>query len=300
LPGLELRPGEPLSRHTTFKIGGPAELFVEVASEAGLSALLSVVSRQRLPFLLLGLGSNILIPDAGLPGVVARLGEGFKRIRLTGTRAEAGAGVALPLLARETAKAGLAGLEPLCGFPSTVGGAVWMNAGCYGTEIKDVLISAWLVERDGTRRRIGVAELGAGYRSTALQRGDSILTRASFRLRPDLPETCLARITELNQRRWASLPTGVGNAGSIFKNPPGDHAGRLIDACGLKGRRAGGAEISDKHANVIVNRGGARANEVLALMLEARRSVAERFGVELVPEVILAGDLAAGWREGLG
>ncbi|HEX4955526.1 MAG TPA: UDP-N-acetylmuramate dehydrogenase [Thermoanaerobaculia bacterium] len=289
VPGLTLKPGEPLARHTTFKIGGPAELFVDVGTEAALSALLAAVREAGCPFLLIGLGSNLLVADEGLPGVVARLSGDFRRIQLHGTRALAGAAVALPHLAKAAAKAGLSGLEPLCGFPSTVGGAVWMNAGCYGREIKDVLISAWLVYGDGRRQRIGVRELGAGYRSTALQATDALVTRASFRLQPADPAACLAQIEELNARRWASLPSGVGNAGSIFKNPPGDYAGRLIEACGLKGRTEGGAQISDKHANVIVNRGGARAGDVLALMREARRAVAERFGVTLQPEVVLAG-----------
>ncbi len=296
--GLVLKPAEPLARHTTFKIGGPAELLAEVGTERALASLLAAVGEEGVPFHLLGLGSNLLVPDAGLPGAVARLGKGFKRVRFGSASVTAGGALALPTLARQTARRGLSGLEPLCGFPSTVGGAVWMNAGCYGTEIKDVLLSAWLVDRDGTRRRIGVGELGAGYRSTALQGTGAIVTRASFRLRPADAMACTARIEELNAKRWASLPYGVGNAGSIFKNPPGDFAGRLIEACGLKGRERGGAAISPKHANVIVNLGGATAEDVLGLMLEARRAVRERFGVELTPEVILAGELGERWRAG--
>jgi UDP-N-acetylmuramate dehydrogenase len=235
------------------------------------------------------------VPDRGLAGVIARLGKGFKRLAFRKDGATAGAALALPSVARRTARRGLSGLEPLCGFPSTVGGAVWMNAGCYGTEIKDVLVAAWLVERDGTRRRIGVPELAAGYRRTALQGGGAIVTRASFRLAPAEPAECLARIESFNARRWASLPVGVGNAGSVFKNPPGDYAGRLIEACGLKGRRQGGAAISDKHANVIVNLGGATAGDVLELMLLARRAVEDRFGVALEPEVILPAELGERW-----
>ncbi len=294
--GLAVKPAEPLSRYTTFKIGGPAELLVEVESERALALLLAAVRAEGAPFHLLGLGSNVLFPDAGMAGVVARLGKGFKRVSFGRASVTAGAALALPTLARQSARRGLSGLEPLCGFPSTVGGAVWMNAGCYGTEIKDVLLSAWLVERDGTRRRIGVPELGAGYRSTALQGTDAIVTRASFRLEPADAAACTARIEELNAKRWASLPYGVGNAGSIFKNPPGDFAGRLIEACGLKGRERGRAAISPKHANVIVNLGGATAEDVLCLMLEARRAVAARFGTTLKPEVILPGELGERWR----
>ena len=294
--GLSVRPGEPLSRHTTFRIGGPAELFVEVETEEGLASLLVAVGEAGAPFFLLGLGSNVLVPDRGVSGVVARLGKGFKRLAFRKEGVTAGAALALPSVARRTARRGLSGLEPLCGFPSTVGGAVWMNAGCYGTEIKDVMVAAWLVEPDGTRRRIGVAELGAGYRSTALQGTGAIVTRASFRLAPADPTDCVAKIEALNARRWASLPYGVGNAGSIFKNPPGDYAGHLIEACGLKGTHRGAAEISAKHANVIVNLGGARAEDVLELMLAARRAVSQRFGISLEPEVILPGELGERWR----
>lgn len=252
-----------------------------------------MVRATGVPFQLLGLGSNVLAPDAGLPGVVARLTGELKRVRIRGRRVSAGAGVALAQVARRAAKAGLAGLEALSGFPSTVGGAVHMNAGCYGTEVKDVLVSARLVELDGTRRRIAVTELEAAYRWTILKRTGAIVTRALFELAPGEPAALVARIDELNARRWQSLPSGVANAGSVFRNPPGDFAGRLLDECGLKGARIGAAEVSPKHANVIVNTGGATARDVVALMRRMRDVVAGRFGVTLVPEVVLLGGLAA-------
>ncbi len=294
--GLVVKPEQALARYATLRIGGPAERFVEVTSERGLVALLHEVARRRLPFQLLGLGSNVLIPDAGLPGVVARLGGELKRVRLRGARVSAGAGAPLALVARKAAAAGLAGLEALAGFPSTVGGAVFMNAGCYGTEIKDVLESARLVELDGRRRRIAVADLHAAYRSTGLKESGAIVTRALFALAPGDPAALLARMDELNARRWAALPSGQPNAGSIFRNPPGEAAGRLLDAAGLKGTSVGGALVSPKHANVIVNTGGASAEHVLALMRTMRDRVAERFGVRLVPEIVLLGDLAERFR----
>lgn len=293
VPGLRVRPGEPLARHTTLRIGGPAEWLIDVGSERALGALLGLAWARQLPFHLLGLGSNVLMPDEGLPGVVARLGGDLKRVRIRGARVSAGAAAPLAQVARRAAKAGLAGLEALSGFPSTVGGAIYMNAGCYGTEIRDVLHSARAVGLDGTRRRLAVVELEASYRSTSLSRTRAIVTRALFELAPGEPRALLARIDELNARRWQALPSGVANAGSIFKNPPGDHAGRLIEAAGLKGATAGGAAISERHANVIVNAGGARAADVVDLMRRARAAVAERFGVELQPEIILVGPLAA-------
>ncbi len=171
-----------------------------------------------------------------------------------------------------------------------------MNAGSYGTEIRDVLEWATVVERDGRRRRLTTAELEPSYRRTALQGTGAIVTRARFALSPGDREASLARIEELNRRRWASLPAGRPNAGSVFRNPEGDYAGRLIEQCGLKGRRRGGARISPEHGNVIVNEQGASASDVLDLMILARREVGRRFGVELEPELVLTGSLAERWR----
>lgn len=293
VPGLKVAPAQPLARLSTLRIGGPAELFVEVASERALVTLLRGVFERQIPFQLLGLGSNVLLPDEGLPGIVARLTGDLRRIRIRGSRLSAGAGAPLAVAARKAAQAGLAGLEALAGFPSTVGGAVYMNAGCYGTEIRDVLRSARLVERDGRRHRIAVADLGATYRATRLRDSGAIVTRALFELMPGEPQALVARMEELNARRWASLPSGQANAGSIFKNPAGDFAGRLLEQAGMKGTRVGGAEVSPKHANVIVNTGGATASDVVALMRTMRAAVTSRFGLRLEPEILLLGPLAA-------
>ncbi len=296
IPGLELRPGEPLNRYTTFRIGGPAELLARVRSERALRRLLETLSAAGAPCQVLGLGSNVLIPDEGLPGVILQLAGGFRRVRIEGTAAEAGGAVALGRLAKLTAEAGLAGLEALSGFPSTVGGAVYMNAGCYGTEIRDVLDWATVVERDGRRRRLTTGDLRPAYRRTALEGTGAIVTRARFALAAGDPAALLARIEELNRRRWGSLPTGRPNAGSIFRNPEGDYAGRLVERCGLRGLGRGGARISPKHGNVIVNESAATAADVLELMLAARQAVLARFGVELEPELVLTGSLARRWR----
>jgi UDP-N-acetylmuramate dehydrogenase len=294
--GLEVERSAPLAPLTTLRIGGPAEVLVTAHSQRALVALLRLTHAEGIPLHLIGMGSNVLIPDQGLAGVVARLGGVFSRSRLMGDRLRAGGAVPLPRLARTTAARGLLGLEAFSGFPSSVGGAVVMNAGCYGAEIKDVLVSVTALKRDGSRQRYRVADLAPSYRRTALQGTGVVVASATFQLRAGAATAALARIEELNRRRWASLPSGLPNAGSIFRNPPGDHAGRLIEAAGLKGRRAGGAEISPKHANVIVNHGGARAEDVLALMLAARTAVRAAFGVELEPEIVLAGPLGERWR----
>lgn len=296
-PGLMLSTTEDLSRRTTFRIGGPAEIFADVRTEAGLSALLSEIDLMDAPLFFLGIGSNVLIPDEGLPGVVATLGGDFGRVEIDGLEVRAGAAASLSKLARATASRGLIGLEALAGFPSSVGGAVRMNAGCYGTEICDVLLEVRVVDCEGESQILPVAELGAGYRSTRLQETGHIVTEARFRLRRGDAEIALARISELNRRRWQSLPSGTPHAGSVFRNPADDSAGRLIEACGLKGVGEGGARISTRHANVIVNEGGAHAADVLILMARSFEAVAERFGILLEPEVVLAGTLESRWRE---
>lgn len=294
--GLEVSAGEPLARHTTFRIGGPAELFVGAASEPALRRLQAVARDRQVPFRLLGLGSNVLLPDAGLTGIVARLIGDFLKVRYDGELVHAGAGLPLARLARQSLQRGLLGLEALAGFPSTVGGAVWMNAGSYGVEIKDVLESAELLLPDGTARELSTRELEPGYRRTNLPGSGAIVVRATFRLRSGDPAPALETLRDIDRRRRRSLPSGRPNIGSIFKNPEGDYAGRLIEECGLKGARSGGAQISERHANVIVNTGGALASDVLELMLQARGAVRERFGITLEPEVILVGEVQELWR----
>ncbi len=299
IPGLQVEISADLSRLNTFRIGGVADLFVEVSTENGLGELLRRVDRAKAPFQLLGLGSNVLVPDDGLRGVVARLGGEFREVRVDGRQVRAGGAVTLAQIARRTAAQGLTGLEALSGFPSTVGGAIFMNAGCYGTEIKDLLVEARVAGTDGSIAVWTTENLEPGYRSTRLQRVGGIVVSGLFELAPGDPDEALARIDELNRKRWGSLPSGHPNAGSIFRNPPGDYAGRMIDECGLKGLRRGGAQISPKHGNVIVNLGEARAAEVLDLMLEARSAVEERFAVRLEPEVVLTGELSKQWVKAL-
>lgn len=300
-PGIRIRREEPLRAHCTFRVGGPADLFVEVDSVAGLRTMRAACRAYDTPFHLLGLGSNVLFPDEGLRGFTVRLAGDFRRIETRhfetgGARVTAGAAVSLAKLARETASSGLVGLEALSGFPSTVGGAVFMNAGCYGTEISDVLETAEILGPDGSLRTVGAADLEPRYRETNLKGSGGIVTSAVFALTEGSSETAMARLDELNRKRWKSLPSGKPNVGSIFKNPDNDSAGRLIDQCGLKGETCGGARISEKHGNVIVNTGGARADDVLELMLRAYRAVETRFDVRLEPEVVLCGSLRAGWN----
>jgi UDP-N-acetylmuramate dehydrogenase len=288
---LTLRESVPLAERTTLRIGGPARFFADVDDAEALAALLGWSRAQGLPVLPLGKGSNILVPDEGFPGVAIVLRGDFLVVRIDGADVTAGGGASLMTLAVETKRAGLSGFENLSGIPSSIGGAIRINAGSYGTEIFELLVAVELVSRAGERRVVPAGEIAHGYRWTALVGTDDVIAGGSFRLVPKPREEIEARFREVTEKRKHALPKQA-NAGSIFKNPPGEYAGKLLEACGMKGRRAGNAQVSELHANVIVNLGGARAADVLALMEEMKAAVAARFGVALEPEIELLGGAA--------
>ena len=279
---------EPLARHTTWRIGGPARWFCRVRTEEGLARVLAAAAAGTDALAILGMGSNILVSDEGFPGYVVRLEGDFLSVTVDGSSVRAGGGAALGAVCAAAARAGLSGIEAISGIPSSMGGAVRINAGAYGGEIFDVLESARLVSRSGARREASAAKIRHGYRYSELIESGEIVASAVLRLTPAPRERIEEKTREVAQKRRGALPAEP-NAGSVFRNPPGDYAGRLIEACGLKGRVEGGAVISERHANVIVNRGGARAADVLALMKQMRDSVREKFGVALTPEVELLG-----------
>jgi len=281
---LVLRENVPLADRTTLRIGGPAALFAEVEDVSALAALLRWAADSGRPVLPLGKGSNILVPDEGFPGVAFVLAGDFRGVDVRGTEVVAGAGASLMSLAVTAQRAGLAGLENLSGIPSSVGGAVRINAGAYGSEIFDVLSSVELVSRAGERREVPASGIAHAYRWSALMESRDLVASAALRLAEADPEAIRARMAEVTAMRKAALPAQP-NAGSIFRNPPGDFAGRLLEACGMKGRRIGGAEVSRLHANVIVNAGAATARDVRALMGEMRAAVEARFAITLVPEI---------------
>lgn len=283
-------PDEPLSRHTTWRIGGPARWFCRVRTESGLASVLAGASAAAAPVALLGLGSNVLAADGGFPGVVIRLDGDFLRVAVDAAsgRVDAGGGAALGGVCAAAARAGLSGLEPISGIPSSMGGAVRINAGAYGGEIFQVLTSVRLVDRSGAARTAAASEIQHGYRWTSLVETREIVASATLTLSPAPREEIEAKTRAVSDKRRGALPSEP-NAGSVFKNPPGEFAGRLLEQCGLKGARVGAAEVSERHANVIVNRGGATAADVLALMERMRGEVAERFGITLSPEVEMLG-----------
>ena len=287
--GLELRADEPLAPRTTLRVGGRARVFAEVSRQAALAPFLRFAAANHLPLLALGKGSNVLIPDEGWPGAVFVLTGEFREWRFEGETVWAGGGAALMSLAVGTAAEGLSGLEELSGIPSTFGGAIRINAGAYGTELFDLLLSVETVSLDGVRRLRPASEIAHGYRHTELLETPDIVTGGTLRLWRREADEIQSRLSAARARRKEALPAEP-NAGSIFKNPVGLQAGKLLDACGLKGRRCGGALVSEKHANVIVNTGGATARDVKELMAAMRGAVLERFGLLLLPEIEMPGE----------
>ena len=280
LPGVDEH--HPLARHTSFNIGGPADYFLETADPA---PVLRGARERGIPARVIGAGTNLLVGDAGVEGLVLR--DVDRRFRREGDRVLGGAGLKMMRLARLAADLDLVGLEFAIGIPGTVGGAVYQDAGCWGTEVRQVLVE---VEGDG--KSWPPEELQLGYRSSAFREGvlrGELITGAWFQLRPGDGAAAREQMASWNAERLRTQPIKSKNCGSVFKNPPGDSAGRLVEAAGLKGAREGGAVISLKHANFIENTGGASATDVRRLIERARTAVAERFAVTLEAEVEMIG-----------
>jgi UDP-N-acetylmuramate dehydrogenase len=275
-----------LAPYTWFRVGGPADLLFIPEDEDDLAAFLKGLD-PTVPMLPIGVGSNLLVRDGGVEGVAIRLGRGFSKVEARdGHRIYAGAGVPDAILAREAARAGIAGLEFYRGVPGTVGGACVMNAGCYGSETTEVLVEAYAVTRAGDKVTLSHDEMGFSYRkSAAAVGGGLIFTGALFQGTPDDPAAITARMDEITARREASQPIREKTGGSTFKNPPGDSAWRLVDAAGWRGKLFGGAMFSDKHANFLINTGQATAADLEGLGDRVRADVKARFGADLEWEI---------------
>ena len=293
ISGLKVKFAESLARYTSMKVGGSADYFVEVENEAALAELLRILNRHQESFWVLGNGSNVLISDRGVRGAIMRLTGEFKTIQFKEmgevANVTAGAAVSIAQLARDAARRGYGGVEFAEGIPGSVGGALYMNAGAYGSELEQLVDQVELMTLRGEPVWLTRAEMTFSYRDSHLPSG-AVVMRVRMGLRKEEPAQVSARLRELARKRKASQPSGSPNSGSMFRNPPGDYAGRLIDAAGLKGTRLGGCQISERHGNFIVNHGGAKAIEVRQLMELAQREVQKKFGIDLIPEVKLLGD----------
>ncbi len=290
-----IRFDEPLAKHCSFEIGGPADIFCEPETVTQLIELLNYAVINQIHYFILGKGSNILIGDKGMGGMVIHTAR-LNKIAHDENCVSAQCGACLKDLCAYARQLGLAGLEFASGIPGSVGGAVYMNAGAYGGEIKDVLhFSKYLIPNpEGLRSFASVRHLKSkqhefAYRHSVFQASGYIHLSSLFRLTPDDPKAIAARMSDLEQERWAKQPMDLPSGGSVFKRPPGHFTGKLVDDCGLKGYRIGGAAISDKHCGFIVNLGGASAADVLNLISHVQTTVLERFGVILEPELRLIG-----------
>jgi UDP-N-acetylmuramate dehydrogenase len=279
-----------LSRYTTLGTGGPARWFAEPASVEELVERLAWAAGEGVPVAAVGLGSNMLVADEGFPGLVLKLAGDLARAEAADGMLTGGGGAPLAVCLHRARAAELGGIEFVCAIPGTVGGAVWMNAGAYGGDIAGVLERALVADADGARW-LTPAELGLRYRSSGLRHGQ-VVARAEFRLEPRPLAEIKAAVAEMQARRKAAQPTNKRTFGSVFKNPEHElTAGRMLEACSLRGYRIGGAQISPKHANFIENAGEATSTDAVALIAEARRRASEQFGVHLHPEVQLLGAL---------
>jgi UDP-N-acetylmuramate dehydrogenase len=287
---VNVEEGVPLARHTTIGTGGPASAFARPETVDELAAALRWAGERGLAVVAVGLGSNLLVADEGVDALVVRLAGELAAVEVRGELLVAGGGAANAVCLHRARSAGLGGFEFACAIPGTAGGGVWMNAGAYGSDWQRILVRALVVTADGVAWRTPV-DLGLSYRHSELAHGQ-VVARVEYRLESRPEAEIRARVADLVAQRKATQPTNRRTFGSVFKNPPGEvGAGRILEACGLKGHRIGGARISPVHANFIENAGGATSADAVALMSEARRRARELFGVELEHEVEFVGDL---------
>lgn len=285
---IEYATNEPMSRHTTFKIGGNADLFVKVKTEDELKTVLSLTKEFDLPLFLLGKGSNLLVSDKGIAGVVISL-DGLDSVTVDGDTVICGAGASLRAVCLATQKVGLSGLEFAYGIPGTVGGALYMNAGAYGGEMSQVVVSATALDRDGNIKLFNSEQMKLGYRASIFKNTDLIITSVTLKLKQGNADEIKSAMDDFFSRRRDKQPLEFPSAGSTFKRPEGYFAGALIEKNNLKGASVGGAQVSQKHAGFVINTGNATCSDVLSLIKKVKDTVKQADGVDLEPEVIFVG-----------
>ena len=281
---------EPMASHTTFRIGGPADYFVMPETVEELAAVLKLCKEEQMPYFILGNGSNLLVGDKGFRGVVIQLYKNFDGIQIEGTKVTAKAGAMLIRVAKESGKAGLTGLEFASGIPGTIGGAMVMNAGAYGGEMKDVVTAVTVLTKEGDIKILTGDEMNFRYRGSVVEDEGYIVLEAVMELKEGNLEEIQARIDELSIQRKTKQPIEYPSAGSTFKRPEGYFAGKLIQDAELRGYRVGGAQVSEKHCGFVINAGGATAADVMQLMQNVSDKVNAQFGVTLEPEVKRVGE----------
>lgn len=281
---------EPMSQHTTFRIGGPADVFVMPENYGQIREVLRLCKEEKLPFFVLGNGSNLLVSDSGYRGVIIQMDRNMEEIRLDGEEIHACAGALLSSVAVAARNASLTGFEFAGGIPGTIGGAAVMNAGAYGGELKDVLKEVTVMTREGEILTIPAEKMEMGYRTSIIKTAGYLVLEAVISLKKGDEEAIRATMKDLSERRTEKQPLDYPSAGSTFKRPEGYFAGKLIMDSGLRGYRVGGAQVSEKHCGFVINAGGATAEDVRSLMDHVIRVVREKYGVTLEPEVKFLGD----------
>ena len=290
IPSERIRLDETMSRHTTFRVGGPADYFIVPESIEELSKLVKYLNLVEREYFILGNGSNLLVGDHGYRGVVIWIADNFAEIKVEGNKIIAGAGAMLSKVASTALEAGLTGFEFASGIPGSVGGAMVMNAGAYGGEMKDIVKRVEVVTTDGDVFEMSNAEMNFGYRTSVCRKAKLAVTKVEFELEAGDKEAIKARMDELKAQRLAKQPLEFPSAGSTFKRPEGHFAGKLIMDAGLSGYTIGGAKVSEKHCGFIVNSGNASAIDIHDLIFEVQEKVKNRFNVKLEPEVCIIGE----------
>ena len=286
----ELLLEEPMAKHTSFRIGGPADVLAQPADEAELAELLKRAGEHAVPVTLVGNGSNLLVRDKGIRGLVIKLSNIFSSITVDGNVLTFGSGISLAMASKKAASLSLSGMEFAVGIPGTIGGAVYMNAGAYDGEMAKVVTCVRVMDMQGKISELQASELDFAYRHTALQNSGWIVISVTVALQPGEAESIAAKMADFSQRRISKQPLELPSAGSMFKRPPGYFAGTLIEQTGLKGYTVGGAQVSQKHAGFVVNVGGATAKDVLQLISDVQSKVFAAHGVRLEPEVLVLGE----------
>lgn len=283
---------EPMKKHTTFRIGGPSDYFVLPKNIEEVKGVIALCKEKEVPFYILGNGSNLLVSDDGFRGVIIQLYKNMSHIEVEGNAIRAQVGALLSKIAAEALQNGLTGFEFASGIPGTLGGAVVMNAGAYGGEMKDVLKSVTVADGEGNIIKLSADELNLGYRTSIVKTAGYLVLEAEISLKEGIPEEIKALMKDLTERRTSKQPLEFPSAGSTFKRPEGYFAGKLIMDSGLRGYRVGGAQVSEKHCGFVINAGGATAADVRALIQDVQNTVYEKFGVMLEPEVRFLGDFS--------
>jgi UDP-N-acetylmuramate dehydrogenase len=281
---------EKMSKHTTFRIGGTADAFVTVQNALEIVKIIHFCKDTGTPYMIMGNGSNMLVSDKGIRGVVIQIGSGMSKCSIEGDAVLADAGILMSSLAKQILEAELTGFEFAAGIPGTMGGGIYMNAGAYGGELKDIIENVTFICSDGMIKTETADKLDFGYRHSIFESGEYIILSCRLKLQKGNYDEIKARMADFNSRRSEKQPLNMPSAGSTFKRPEGYFAGKLIQDAGLMGYAIGGAAVSDKHAGFVVNKGGATARDVLCLIEYIQNTVQEKFGVRLEPEVRLIGE----------